>query len=91
MVTASATGVMSAAGGGGFSFLGLGPAGTIAVLGAAGAVGITAGLALRDGKIEICHKPAGAAPQTIEISENARDSHLAHGDTIGECPSSPAR
>jgi hypothetical protein len=38
-------------------------------------------------KIVICHFPPGNPenPQTIEISEDALEAHLAHGDTEGEC------
>lgn len=38
-------------------------------------------------KITICHFPPGNPdnPQTITISKNALDAHLAHGDYVGEC------
>jgi hypothetical protein len=38
-------------------------------------------------KVVICHFPPGNPenPQTIEISEDALEAHLAHGDTEGEC------
>jgi hypothetical protein len=39
-------------------------------------------------KISICHKPAASGtfnPVNIEISENALNSHLNHGDQIGDC------
>ena len=38
-------------------------------------------------KITICHLPPGnpANPQTITISPNALDAHLAHGDYVGPC------
>jgi hypothetical protein len=40
-----------------------------------------------NGKITICHIPPGnpANVHTITISYNALDTHLAHGDYIGEC------
>jgi hypothetical protein len=89
-VTASAAGALAAAGGGGFGIFGLGTAASAAIIGGV-AVGVTAGIAMRDGKITICHKPTGSPNQTIEISESARSAHMAHGDTIGACPASPAR
>lgn len=88
-VASSATGAL-AGNGAGFRLFGLNTVGTLAVLGGA-AAGVTALIVTRDDKITICHKPAGTPAQTIEISENARDSHLAHGDTTGACPASPAR
>ena len=38
-------------------------------------------------KITICHFPPGnpGNPQTITISPNALDAHLAHGDYLGPC------
>ncbi len=40
-------------------------------------------------KIIICHHGHGGDnPRTIRISSRALDAHLAHGDTIGPCPSS---
>ncbi len=38
-------------------------------------------------KIIICHFSPGNPdnPQTITVSENALDAHLAHGDTLGAC------
>ena len=89
MVSAAAGGALGA-GGGGWGLFGLGKAATLTLLAGAG-VGITAGIAMRGGKVTICHKPAGASPQTIEISESARETHLAHGDTLGACPASPSR
>lgn len=40
-----------------------------------------------DKKIVICHQPSksNSKPVTIEVSSNAVDKHLAHGDTIGAC------
>lgn len=89
-VTASAAGALAAAGGNGFSLFGMGPYASAAVIGAA-AVGVTVGVAMRDKKLTICHKPVGVSPQTIEISESAKQAHLNHGDTLGACPASPAR
>lgn len=63
----------------------------LAVAGAASAIGVTAMVVTRDKKIVICHKPGGQPAQTIEISTNAKDAHLAHGDTLGACPLSPSR
>lgn len=41
-------------------------------------------------KVTICHYPPGNPdnPRTIEISRNALETHLAHGDTEGPCSSS---
>lgn len=36
-------------------------------------------------KITICHKP-GPHSVTISIARSALPAHLAHGDTIGHCP-----
>ncbi len=36
-------------------------------------------------KVTICHK-SGTDQQTITISADALDAHLAHGDTLGPCP-----
>ena len=40
-----------------------------------------------DVKVLVCHIPPGNPdnPGTIEISEDALEAHLAHGDTEGEC------
>lgn len=38
------------------------------------------------GVVTICHKPAGASPQTIVIAVPALGAHLAHGDVVGICP-----
>lgn len=89
-VTASAAGALAAAGGAGFSLFGLGTAASAAIIGGV-AVGTTAAIVTRDNKIVICHKATGQSAQTIEISENAKDTHLAHGDTLGACPASPSR
>ena len=39
-------------------------------------------------KITICHIPPGnpGNAHTIKVSGNAKNAHLAHGDTLGECP-----
>jgi heat shock protein HslJ len=39
-----------------------------------------------DKKAVVCHKAQGKNPVTLEISNNALQSHLAHGDTEGPCP-----
>ena len=41
---------------------------------------------LESHKITICHNPEGPSPQTIVISAQALQSHLAHGDIEGVCP-----
>ena len=43
-------------------------------------------------KVDVCHIPPGnpANAHTITISENALDTHLAHGDSVGACESAPA-
>lgn len=87
VTTPPADDAKAAAGGGLFSS----KAGVIGVASAAAAVGITAMVVTRSGKVVICHKPAGEAAHTIEVSENAKDAHLAHGDTLGACPLSPSR
>jgi hypothetical protein len=42
-----------------------------------------------DHKVIICHIPPGNPDNRheIEVSTNAVDAHLAHGDTLGECTS----
>lgn len=89
IVSAAAGGALGS-GGGGWGLFGLGKTGTLALLAAAG-VGITAAIAVRDGKVTICHKPTGSPAQTITVSESARETHLRHGDTLGACPASPSR
>jgi len=39
-------------------------------------------------KVVVCHFPPGnvGKPNKIIISENATESHLAHGDLLGKCP-----
>lgn len=36
-------------------------------------------------KVVVCHKAAGKNPVTLEISRNALNAHLAHGDSEGPC------
>ena len=90
-VTAAAAGALAAGAAGGLSLFGLGTVGTVAVVGGAAALTTVAVVATKDGKIQVCHRTAGAAPTTIEIDESARDTHTAHGDTLGACPASPAK
>jgi hypothetical protein len=90
-VGATAAGALAAASGGGLSLLGLGPLASVAVAGAASAAAVTAVVATRDGKLVVCHKVSDTVSQTLEIDESMRDSHLAHGDTLGACPASPSR
>ena len=42
-------------------------------------------------KVLICHKPPGNSENalTISVNSNAVSSHLAHGDTLGQCTSGP--
>lgn len=37
-------------------------------------------------KVTICHKPDSGNPTTLNVSPDAVDGHLAHGDTLGPCP-----
>lgn len=90
-VGATAAGALAAASGGGLSLLGLGPLASVAVVGAASAAAVTAVVATKDGKLVVCHKVSDTVSQTLEIDETMRDSHLAHGDTLGACPASPSR
>lgn len=90
-VSASAAGALAAGGKGGFSLFGMGPLASVAVLGAAGAVAVTAVVATREGQVVICHRADGQQSQTITVDESAVDSHMAHGDTLGACPASPSR
>jgi hypothetical protein len=41
-----------------------------------------------DAKVTICHRTGSTSNpnETIRVSENAVDAHLAHGDTLGPCP-----
>jgi hypothetical protein len=90
-VTASAAGALAASSGAGFGIFGMGTAASAALIGGV-AVGVTAGVVkMKDGKLTICHKPTGQPAVTIEISESAKNSHMAHGDTLGACPASPSR
>lgn len=40
-------------------------------------------------KVVVCHVPPGntSGPQQVEIDESALETHLAHGDIQGTCPS----
>jgi hypothetical protein len=46
------------------------------------------GYAASKGKVDICHIPPGNPnnAHTINVSTSAVKAHLAHGDTLGECP-----
>jgi len=46
-------------------------------------------IAGNDSKVTICHYPPGNPdnPQTITVGAKALQAHLAHGDTLGPCPS----
>ena len=41
---------------------------------------------LESHKVTICHNPEGPSPQTIVVSAQSLQNHLAHGDTEGVCP-----
>jgi hypothetical protein len=43
--------------------------------------------------VTICHIPPGnpAGAETIVVPQSAVAGHLAHGDTLGPCPTSPSR
>lgn len=41
-----------------------------------------------DDKVTICHV-VPPTPHTITVSESALSAHLAHGDTLGACPTTP--
>ena len=45
--------------------------------------------ALPAGKVVICHYPPGnpGNRHTIDVGQPAVSAHLAHGDTLGPCPS----
>jgi hypothetical protein len=90
-VGATAAGALSNGTGGGLSLLGLGPLASVAVVGAASAAAVTAVVATRDGRLVVCHRVSDTVSQTLEINETERDSHLAHGDTLGACPASPSK
>ncbi len=40
-----------------------------------------------DKKVTLCHQPSNSKSNsvTIEVSSNAVEKHLAHGDTLGSC------
>ncbi|OQY44003.1 MAG: hypothetical protein DRR08_29145 [Candidatus Parabeggiatoa sp. nov. 2] len=42
----------------------------------------------QNNKVTVCHNPPGnpSAAQTISVSKNALQTHLNHGDSLGECP-----
>ena len=44
--------------------------------------------AAQDRTVTVCHVPPGnpGNSHTIEVSASALDAHLAHGDSLGECP-----
>ena len=90
--TAAGGAAAAAAIGGGVGGFFASTAGLVTALGAglgAGLGGAAAG-GVFSSKTLLCHRPDGAAPQTLEVSDNAVDSHLAHGDTLDTCPASPA-
>ena len=89
-VGATAAGALSG-NSGGLSLLGLGPLASVAVAGAASAAAVTAVVATREGRLVVCHKVSDTVSQTLEINETERDSHLAHGDTLGACSASPSK
>jgi LPXTG-motif cell wall-anchored protein len=66
-------------------------AATAAVLLSIGAEPVVAGSG--NDKVVICHIPPGNPDNahTIVVSENAVPAHLAHGDTLGPCPTYPPR
>lgn len=37
-------------------------------------------------KVKICHKASAKKSRTLTIAQSAVSAHLAHGDTLGECP-----
>ncbi len=39
----------------------------------------------KNGKVNVCHKPAQNAENTLCISESAVPAHMAHGDVCGPC------
>lgn len=39
--------------------------------------------------VTLCHKPGTPAEHTITVDDNAVPAHLAHGDTLGACSSTP--
>ena len=90
-VTASAAGALARATGGGLNLFGFGSLGTLAVIGAAAAIGTSAVVTARNGKFVVCHRPEGGGAHTIEVGASAMDPHLAHGDTAGACPASPSK
>ncbi len=49
--------------------------------------GSSSGTNPNNDKVTICHNPSSGSnnPKTITVSENAANSHFAHGDTPGPC------
>jgi hypothetical protein len=45
----------------------------------------------QEGTQTICHHGANGALETMTVPQSEVDSHLAHGDTLGECPASGSR
>lgn len=41
-------------------------------------------------RVTLCHKPGTPAERTAVVPESAKAAHLAHGDYLGECASTPA-
>ena len=68
--------------------LALSSLGVFAAFGGAGVGSATAQEYEYEKKVTICHRTGSETnPRTtIQVSENALDSHLAHGDTLGPCP-----
>lgn len=44
----------------------------------------------KEHKTILCHKPNGPSPHTISVATESVQAHLAHGDTLGPCPETPA-
>jgi hypothetical protein len=58
--------------------------GGLAVGGPLALLGVTESEAKKKKKVTLCHEG-----QTISVSKKAKKKHLKHGDTLGECPTSP--
>lgn len=50
-----------------------------------GALAMPLSAAAGGDKVTLCHKPGTPDEVTIEVSVNALDAHLAHGDRVGTC------